>query len=59
MIGSAILVLVSGPANYFFALVRITPAGYLTVLASFVLFGVGTSLALSKPKWEPLNETAV
>lgn len=59
MIASSILVLVSGPTNYFFALIRITPTGYLTVLGAFVLFGIGTLLALSKPKWEPLNEKPV
>jgi hypothetical protein len=52
--GSAALVCISAPTNYFFSVIRIAPTGYLVVLASFVLFGLGTGLALCKPRWQSL-----
>lgn len=39
------------PANWTFEALRITPAGYLVVLVSFLLFGAGTALALLRARW--------
>lgn len=39
------------PANWTFEELRIPPVGYLVVLASFLLFGAGTVLAMFRAKW--------
>jgi hypothetical protein len=46
------------PANWTFEALCITPAGYLVVLVSFLLFGAGTALALLRQRWLSANSTA-
>jgi hypothetical protein len=43
--------LAAWPANQLIEKVRGTSAGHLSVGAGFVLFALGTWLALTKPKW--------
>ena len=54
-VGGALANLVFVPGNWIFELLRITPSGHLVVLASFGLFGVGTALALLRPRWQPVD----
>jgi len=55
---SASVSLLAAPANYVLRKLIASPAGLLAIVASFVLFGLGTLLALSKPIWHrpPANE---
>ena len=55
VVGGALANLVFVPGNWIFELLRITPSGHLVVLASFGLFGVGTALALLRPRWQPVD----
>jgi hypothetical protein len=48
---AALLVLASGPGDFLFERLRAMPAGLLAVIGSFLLFGVGTALALTKHRW--------
>jgi len=48
---SASVSLLAAPANYLVRKLIASPAGLLAIVASFVLFGLGTLLALSKPIW--------
>ena len=51
VVGIALANFVFVPANWTFEALRITPAGYLVVLVSFLLFGAGTALALLRARW--------
>jgi hypothetical protein len=44
-------VTLSLPVNFLYELLRITPAGHLTVLGSFIVFALGTVAALTKSRW--------
>jgi hypothetical protein len=50
----AVLSFLAAPANFFFDLMRTSPAGLLAVLGSFALFGLGTWAALTKHRWHPV-----
>jgi hypothetical protein len=49
--GAALLVLLAVPVNYLVQTLKIAPTGHLTVLGSFILFALGTALALTKHRW--------
>jgi len=53
---SAVLVALSGPTHFTAAKVGSAPSGLLAVAGSFVLFGLGTLVALTKHRW---NKTEV
>ena len=48
---AAILVILSGPGNAFAQFVYAMPAGLMAVAGSFVLFGLGTGVALTRNYW--------
>lgn len=50
---AAVLALLVTPAHFLFDKVKSSPAGLLAILASFLLFGFGTLLALTKHRWHP------
>jgi hypothetical protein len=54
---AAVLVALSGPANFVFTKVGHAPAGLLYVVGSFALFGVGTLAALTKHRWHKPTPT--
>jgi hypothetical protein len=54
---AAVLVALSGPANFVFTKVGHAPAGLLYVVGSFALFGVGTLVALTKHRWHKPSPT--
>ena len=43
----------AAPANPFYNLVRMSPAGLMAVAGRFALFGLGTLMALTKHRWHP------
>jgi hypothetical protein len=49
----AALSFLAAPANSFYDLLRVSPAGLTAVLGSFVLFGLGTLVAWTKHRWHP------
>lgn len=53
VLGCAVANLAFVPTNWLYELLRITPSGHLVVLASFLLFGAGTALALLRGRLEP------
>lgn len=53
VLGCAVANLAFVPTNWLYDLLRITPSGHLVVLASFLLFGAGTALALLRARLEP------
>jgi hypothetical protein len=55
---TAILVLLISPAEYAADKMQATPTGILAVGASFLLFGLGTLAALTKPRWHPSSTDA-
>lgn len=52
VLGCAVANLAFVPSNWLYELLRITPAGHLVVLVSFLLFGAGTALALLRGRVE-------
>lgn len=54
---AAALVALSGPLNFVWAKVQVAPAGILAVAASFLLFAVGTVVALTKHRWHRRPES--
>jgi hypothetical protein len=48
---AALLVLLITPGEYAAVKLQATPAGYLAITGSFLLFGLGTIAALTKPRW--------
>jgi len=48
---SAAVSLLAGTVNYLLCKLIATPFGLLAILGSFLLFGVGTLVALTKPRW--------
>lgn len=46
------------PTNWTYELLRITPAGHLAVLGSFLLFGAGTALALFRARLMPARSSS-
>jgi hypothetical protein len=48
---TSLLLLVSGPGDAFFAVLRGTSGGLLAVIGSFLLFAFGTIAALTKHRW--------
>jgi hypothetical protein len=50
---AALLVLLIPPGDFAAGRLQATPAGLLAVAGSFLLFAVGTVLALTKPRWNP------
>lgn len=48
---AATLVLLAGPVETGIAQLNSAPLGLLAVIGSFLLFGLGTAAALTKPKW--------
>jgi len=55
---AATLVLLMPPGEFAAAKLQATPAGLLAVAGSFVLFGVGTLVAMTKPRWNAPVATA-
>ena len=53
----AALSFLAAPANSFYDLLRVSPAGLMAVVGSFVLFGLGTLVALTKHRWHPQRMT--
>jgi hypothetical protein len=49
---TAILVMISGPADFAVCTIPTAPAGLLAVAGSFVLFGLGTLAALTRHRWQ-------
>jgi hypothetical protein len=45
------------PGNYFLIGIQSTPIGLWVVAGSFLLFALGTYLALSRSKWSPVDPT--
>jgi len=56
---SSLLVFLCVPINFAVEVLRITPTGYLTVLGSFLVFAIGTAVALTKHRWNPPMEVGV
>jgi hypothetical protein len=48
---ASILVALSGPGNYLIEALQYAPAGLLAVIGSFLLFALGTGVALTKHLW--------
>lgn len=48
---AAILVLLTPPGDFAAGKLQTTPAGLLAVAGSFLLFALGTAVALTKPRW--------
>jgi hypothetical protein len=46
------LVAACGPANFALSKLAAAPLGVLAILASFVLFALGTAVALLKHRWQ-------
>lgn len=49
----AVLSFVAAPAHYFIERIKHTPGGHLAILGSFLLFGFGTLLAMTRHRWHP------
>jgi len=56
---SAAFSLLAGPASFVMRKLITSPSGLLAVLASFVLFGIGTLVALTKPRWQRSSPTSI
>ncbi len=48
---AAVLALLVTPAHFIFGKVKTSPTGLLALVGSFILFGLGTVLALTKHRW--------
>jgi hypothetical protein len=48
---SAVLVVLSGPGNLLVGLIRMAPSGPVAVAGSFLIFVIGTAMALTKHRW--------
>jgi hypothetical protein len=48
---AAVLVMLSGPGNFTADQLQLAPAGLLAVVGSFVLFGMGTLVAVRRRRW--------
>jgi hypothetical protein len=48
---AACLVMLTGPGNFTAGQIQSAPAGLLAVIGSFLLFGVGTLVAVSRNRW--------
>ncbi len=48
---ASILTVLSGPGNFLIGRVHSAPTGLLAVIGSFVLFALGTAMALTKHRW--------
>lgn len=48
---ASILTVLSGPGNYLIGRLHSAPSGLLAVVGSFVLFALGTAVALTKHRW--------
>lgn len=49
--GAAVLVALCGPAKFALQQLQTTPIGVTAILGSFLLFALGTALALTKHRW--------
>ena len=50
--GSAVAVIFATPLKLLLVFLEQAPAGFLTVLGSFTLFGLGTLAAITRPRWQ-------
>ena len=48
---ASILTILSGPGNYLIGRLHSAPTGLLAMIGSFVLFALGTAVALTKHRW--------
>jgi hypothetical protein len=49
--GAAFLVMLTGPGDFTASEIQSAPVGLLAVIGSFLLFGVGTLVAMSRNRW--------
>jgi hypothetical protein len=58
--GTSLAVALCGPMNFLVMKLQTTPAGVTAIAASFLLFAVGTTLALTKHRWlnQSLSDTS-
>jgi hypothetical protein len=49
--GTSLAVALCGPMNFLVTKLQTTPTGVTAIVASFLLFAVGTTLALTKDRW--------
>lgn len=48
---ASISAVLSGPGNFLFEMLRSAPGGLLAIIGSFLLFALGTAIALTKHRW--------
>jgi hypothetical protein len=48
---AALAVMVSGPADAMAVKLQTVPVGFLAVIGSFLLFGLGTAVAFTRHRW--------
>lgn len=53
--GTAAAVALCGPVNFLLVQLQTTPAGVIAIAASFLLFAIGTTVALTKHRWHKHN----
>jgi hypothetical protein len=56
---ASILTVLSGPGNYLIERMQTAPGGLLAVIGSFLLFALGTAVALTKHRWHHSDKTTV
>jgi hypothetical protein len=56
---ASILTILSGPGNALLLWLEKAPGGLLAMIGSFLLFALGTTLALTKHRWHPSEKTPV
>jgi hypothetical protein len=55
---AALLVMLTGPGHSFVTALAAAPAGLVAIVASFLLFAIGTAGALTKHRWQPASSAA-